>query len=78
MAKAEKMFALHVVPLEDAVAHHTDDCVCGPSVTFRDDGRDTFRFQHHRLEDRAGGWAYLRVVQQDLPELDRQRESDAG
>lgn len=47
---------VHVIPLEDLVAHEDDgsDCVCGPTVVPipRADGSMGWRVTHHSLDGR--------------------------
>lgn len=40
---------VHVVPVDDLVDHEHEDCVCGPTVEFVEDG---WLYVHHALDGR--------------------------
>lgn len=50
------MSAVHVVPVNDLIAHDSDggDCLCGPDVeaVFDDDGANGWLISHHSLDGR--------------------------
>lgn len=48
--------SIHVIPVNDLVAHDTDggDCICGPDTepVERDDGSIAWLVSHHSLDGR--------------------------
>ncbi len=47
--------SVHIVPLEDLVAHEPNDCPCGPDTEFvanAADGPDGWLITHHSLDAR--------------------------